>query len=69
MMQGELFETLPPDEVVVCTQCGASIVTQHFTVGHVESEFQGEDGECWKCSEAKRKARRREPVTATQGGR
>ena len=57
--QGELFETLPSDEAQPCSRCGKGIVTQHFTAGHVESEFVGGHGECWDCSERERKAKRR----------
>jgi hypothetical protein len=50
MIQTDLFDPQPPDETQPCTRCGATIITQHFTPGHVSSEFVGEDGECWKCS-------------------
>ena len=48
--QTEMFETLVPDETAICTKCGKTIITQHFTPGHVESEYVGKNGECFRCS-------------------
>jgi hypothetical protein len=45
-----LFEaTLTPDVIVECALCGSSIVSQHFVMGGVESEYRGRDGECFAC--------------------
>lgn len=52
-LQADLFRTqpeLPPDEVETCTGCGATILTQHFTPGHIESEFIGDEGQCFRCA-------------------
>jgi hypothetical protein len=48
--QIDLFEILPLDESQPCAQCGGIIVTQHFTPGHVESEYVSDEGLCWRCS-------------------
>ena len=48
--QTEMFGSLPPDEIVLCSRCGKEIVTQHFTEGMVSSEFVSERGECFRCS-------------------
>lgn len=61
--QLELFAPrLPPDVIVPCTVCGKLIVVQHFTEGHVLSEFTGENGECFKCEKPRKKKARTENV-------
>lgn len=57
MTQGELFTApaLPTDVIAACPMCGARIAVQHFIEGGVESEFQGENGECFKCERPRRR--------------
>lgn len=58
--QRELFQKKPeeppaPDEIVLCTKCGRSIVIQgHGKPGYVSSEFRNEKGECFKCDRVKK---------------
>ena len=44
--QGELFGS-DNDVIVLCSACGREIVAQHFTPGHVESEYRDAKGRRW----------------------
>lgn len=65
--QLSLFEPLLIDEIEHCTECGRAIVTQHFTLGCVSSEFIDEQGRCFKCNKTARAAMTRPTLFPDEG--
>lgn len=49
---------LPPDKTANCPRCGKLILVQHWLPdGRVLSEYQSDNGECFRCSQLKRPAK------------